>query len=225
MDESWRNSNDEVSIAIVFFQIYAKKSYFSNVDERLREEAVQETVMRLLAQERFCSKESFDKDIKKFGLTVFHNVITDLARKEGHFRYSTKKDDTVNKTVQNFHEEYKTTETHGEDEPFFVFTASGEPIVSSSDPAKALEDEDIGNMIACIVNELLAQKEESQQRFLYYVVWNDKLGLTLKELAEFVGYQASNLPQIVKRFKKEIIKELKRKGDEFGFDEDNNSQL
>ena len=90
MDGGWKDSNAEVSKAIMMYQGYANKAYFSNMDVRIKEDAVQETVLRLLKVEKFFLKMTFDLDIKKYGFKVFHNVITDLARKEGVFRYSTK---------------------------------------------------------------------------------------------------------------------------------------
>jgi DNA-directed RNA polymerase specialized sigma24 family protein len=223
MDGGWKDSNAEVSKAIMMYQGYANKACFSNMDVRIKEDAVQETVLRLLKVEKFFLKMTFDLDIKKYGFKVFHNVITDLARKEGVFRYSTKDDDTDNKTVQNFTEEYNTTEVHSEDEPFFTFMSGGKPVTSSNEPAKIAEDEDIGKVVAEVVNGLLASKEYTQRMFLYHAVWNDKMGLKLNELAKFVGYEASNLPQIVKRFKDEIIKELKSKRHDIGFNEDDDS--
>jgi DNA-directed RNA polymerase specialized sigma24 family protein len=205
MELSWKNNNVEVSKAIMLYEAYAASFAYSNINESLRQEVVQETVTRLLSSERFSDSAVFDVDVKKYGIRVFKNLIIDLSRKEGKFRYSTKDDETENKTVQNFTVKYDTAESN-KDEGAFILPMPG------SDPAKLAEGDNLFTVIAKVINELLATKEYSQRMFLYHAVFNDKLGLKLKDLARHVGYQDSNLSQVLSRFNIEVIGKLNSMG-------------
>lgn len=211
MEQSWNKSNLEVSKAIMLIKAYSHHHSFSAIEPQLKDEAVQETVTRMLGVEKFFNQIRFVNEMKAYAIRVFNHVVTDLMKKEGKFRYATKSDDTESKTIQNFTYEYNTIENY-EEEPESMFNLQRGLIQSHDDPAKNVELNDIGEVIARVVNQLLATKDSALGIFLYHVVWNDKLGVTLKELAVVVGFESSNLPQVVKRFESEVIKELRSRG-------------
>lgn len=212
MEQSWNKSNLEVSKAIMLIKAYSHHHSFSAIEPQLKDEAVQETVTRMLGVEKFFNQIRFVNEMKAYAISVFNHVVTDLMKKEGKFRYATKSDGTQNKTIQNFTQEYNTVENYDDEEPIFMFSPEGGSIQSDDDPAKNVEFSNIGELVACVVNQLLATKDKAQGAFLYHVIWNDKLGVTLKQLAVVVGFESSNLPQVIKRFELEVIKELRSRG-------------
>lgn len=199
----WITDNKQVSIGLRFLSRVVNKI---KMDERrfdtqlFKEELIQDLMLELMEKGSFAQKAEFDDDIKYYALSIYRKRYLDLLKNDGVFRTGRKSDkEQEGKSIQIYFDSVTTTDAEGDDQDK-IYTILPSDNMSVDREVFLQQIHRILNEVVKSILKKIEADDPAKAKFLSFVFWNGSFGVSYLELANLVGFKASNLPQVVRRF-------------------------
>ncbi len=210
----WITDNKQVSIGLRFISRVVNKI---KMDERrfdvhlFREELIQGLMIELMEKESFAQKAEFDDDIRHYALSIYRARYLDLLEKNGVFRTGRKSDkEQEGKYIQIYFESVTTTDAEGDDQDKVYTILPSDNMSVDREVFLQQIHRTLNEVVTSVLTKIEAD-DPAKARFLSHVFWDGGFGVSYLELANLVGFEASNLPQIVRRFVDGVKTQLEKK--------------